>query len=580
MKKLYLMGLVGLLCAACSNEDVPGGEATQSSTLTGNERYMAVQLVSPDGASSRASRADYADGLEVESDVATDDIVFYFFNADGTACPIDGTNSYSHALNTQVSEDIAANDVSWTSDSRESVTKVSSAIIMLRNANVVPAKVVAVLNSTIAEQNYSLTALANAEVEAGYATNPTTGAKTKFMMSNSVYMDETSNEAIQATEITSENIYSSAKSASLNPVNIYVERVVAKVGVVAASTSTSSKDVFKLTNEEDAEGNQLYVKLLKWTTFDESEKTYALKHIDTAYNPTVAWTWNNAALYRSFWADTTPFSVEKQTLAYNDITTPVGGSETAVTTDYCYPFENTSGLSSDEGLATKVIIAAKLYSDEACETEATVCQFLGTRFTLDGLKTQIAGMLAKNIFVKTADDTYTSIDKTYIDFIADDYYARPQLISSKGDEAVTYYNAAHTALTDDDIDLFLTTIPKAKIWNGGMCYYYTYITHLNNERAVIRNHWYQLTVNTIEGLGTPVYDPTTNSPFDPTRPEDDEWVLGAKINIQAWRIVGQSVGLTSTLTTDDENESQWTNDQEAETQNQTYGDSNQGGNGK
>jgi hypothetical protein len=375
-------------------------------------------------------------------------------------------------------------------------------------------------------------------------------------------MDETSKTSIEATAITSDNIWSNAKDAQLNPVNIYVERVVAKVEALSNKLNDDGYLAVLDKNgnpEKDANSNALYVKFSNWTTFDVSDQAYTLKHIDTTYAPTgeAAWTWNEPAAYRSFWADKTTFSITKQTLAYKDIDTPFGADH------YCYPFENTAGLSSAEGLATKVILAAKLYTyDEASGTyaPATVCEFLGTRYTLVGLQTQIAGMLAKKVYKEEIDGENTTIvsvapENIGFAYVPGSYTVKATLVKDGVDKVKDeeWVDADGKGLTQNDLNTILATIPAIKIWNEGMCYYYTYIKHLNSENAVIRNHWYQVNITKVTGLGTPVYD-SENNTFDPTRPEDDEWVLGAKINIQSWRMVSQDYELGSAKTDDDTNE--------------------------
>jgi hypothetical protein len=80
-----------------------------------------------------------------------------------------------------------------------------------------------------------------------------------------------------------------------------------------------------------------------------------------------------------------------------------------------------------------------------------------------------------------------------------------------------------------------------------MCYYYTTFSHLGyNEgkiKGVVRNHWYQLTINGISGLGTPVAD--DSEAVVPTRPTEDEWYLSTSINVLAWRYYQQTISLVS-----------------------------------
>ena len=117
----------------------------------------------------------------------------------------------------------------------------------------------------------------------------------------------------------------------------------------------------------------------------------------------------------------------------------------------------------------------------------------------------------------------------------------------------------------------LKTIQHAKIWGnyvttgegdaaqrtvvGGGYYYVDIIqnagTVTRNEEGtvtsdaniygLVRNHWYQLTLNGLSGLGTPVYDP--EKIIKTEKPDGDESYIAAEINVLAWNIKQQSVTL-------------------------------------
>ena len=89
----------------------------------------------------------------------------------------------------------------------------------------------------------------------------------------------------------------------------------------------------------------------------------------------------------------------------------------------------------------------------------------------------------------------------------------------------------------------------AEVRKGGMAYYYTTIKHLGEvgklgEYGIVRNHSYQISLNSIKGFGTPVYDP--NKIIVPTIPSDDKTYLAAKINVLSWRVVPSTVDLDKT----------------------------------
>jgi hypothetical protein len=59
---------------------------------------------------------------------------------------------------------------------------------------------------------------------------------------------------------------------------------------------------------------------------------------------------------------------------------------------------------------------------------------------------------------------------------------------------------------------------------------------------MVRNHCYDITIDAITGLGTPVYEP--KKIITPEKPDpQDALNLAAKINILSWSLVNQNVSL-------------------------------------
>lgn len=100
---------------------------------------------------------------------------------------------------------------------------------------------------------------------------------------------------------------------------------------------------------------------------------------------------------------------------------------------------------------------------------------------------------------------------------------------------------------------FLTSVPGAKVWRNGDVYYYTDLRHLGADGqtglyGVVRNHIYEVVINSVYGLGTPVLNPNDGEgfedfPIDPQKPGTDAYYLGARINILSWRVVPNNVDL-------------------------------------
>lgn len=131
----------------------------------------------------------------------------------------------------------------------------------------------------------------------------------------------------------------------------------------------------------------------------------------------------------------------------------------------------------------------------------------------------------------------------------------------------TYSGGTYTKVNNDennnvtDINTKLQSVAGSNItiYKDGNTYYYTTLQHLwfptlstgtldyasapTNSGAwgVVRNHLYKVTLKSIAGWGTPVYDP--EQIIIPITPKDQQSYLGAQINVLMWRVVNQSVDI-------------------------------------
>jgi hypothetical protein len=85
-------------------------------------------------------------------------------------------------------------------------------------------------------------------------------------------------------------------------------------------------------------------------------------------------------------------------------------------------------------------------------------------------------------------------------------------------------------------------ICEALLYDDGQTYYFTDIKHLGDTYGVVRNHIYDININSITGLGTPVVsgDPVINTP---EVPKDNATYVAAQINILSWRLITNDVNL-------------------------------------
>jgi hypothetical protein len=573
MKKFFIPAAMGLLLASCASDE-PGLTNDTDKTGLDGDHYMAINIVA--NSASRADDPTYADGDADEYLVVDQNAVtFYFFDKDGAAFAVSGSGS--DATNIIQGESISDVAVSDHKDGDNITSKKLLVVLKSRTDGTVPSQVVAVLNKptdayTDASKLVDLATL-KAQVTAKYSSSATveSASHTLFMMTNSIYKDDDGNE-VYATPIKPENITTSSDAAAEAPVEIYVERTVAKVSVTNDLTAAIElkETGVDYTDDSTTDLTKVYAKIVGWKLFNTAENTTVLKNI-TGYAPSTSWSWNSAAEFRSFWAvvDNT-LSVGTKTLSYNTMAANHTSAATGLAKNE-YAFENTlptsytktenvNGSDTETTVTldanTGIAFAAVLYSDANCTTKVDVAKWLSSYYTLAQLQKAIAGYLSEQLFTYTAatsddaQDTWTSITPDDILFksCADGYKVLPTLALNTAGDAYAkdwYAKGSTTALTKDQIDAILNAVPKAQIWKDGQCYYYAPITHsLNSASAVVRNHWYKVTVNSIKGLGTPIYDPTVVA--TPTKPEgDDEWFLDARINVLSWRLMNNTLDLTS-----------------------------------
>ena len=175
----------------------------------------------------------------------------------------------------------------------------------------------------------------------------------------------------------------------------------------------------------------------------------------------------------------------------------------------------------------------------------------------EAVKKQIVGGFAR-YFKKTTTgsvDVYKSIEASDIAFKTvpgssevKDYEVVATLASGVGDLYVK--NGETYELVSKDVVNDALAKEEAQVRStDGATYYYTPIKHLGEagklgEYGIVRNHSYQVTIQNIQGFGTPVYDPKKE--IDPMIPSDDNTYLAASVKVLSWRVVSSKVDLDQT----------------------------------
>ena len=412
-----------------------------------------------------------------------------------------------------------------------------------------------------------------------------TGKYSNFVMSNSVYAE---NGARVCASSVSGHVEANSDAATKNPVDIYVERVVAKATTNVntdngweqiASGADNGKYKIKVgkINIDAEHEKDVYAVVQGWGLADENGTAELEKQIDVSSNN---WTsailgidpWTSPDYHRCFWSASvafTPASGSNPIVnhAFSYFTTPFGTTPlyTCPNTPTYEEF-NTQKINEKpyDNTLTKVLVAAKLvyYDDDNNSHPADICKYRGMQILgVDNVLKQVAKDHSE---YWTVDPTNTS--KHVLLAPTDLEYTRTNLTGSETDKLKSYEvrpvlkagvkvykkNSDGSFVTTDsnnELNALLAQSP-VQVRKEGMTYYYTPIRHLAQNKTemgyygVVRNHSYRITINTISGFGTPVYNP--DEVIDPVIPKDTETYLAARINVLSWRVVPSSVDLDAT----------------------------------
>ena len=229
-----------------------------------------------------------------------------------------------------------------------------------------PAYIVAVLNwdAKHIQPSYTLDALYNTLAAIRNDND-------HFVMSNSVYAD-VQGRAVYAKPLTIENIAKSEAAAKAKPVEIYVERLSAKVEVVAEGNVADSEATYDI--ETSVDDVAVYAKVLRWELYNDYHHSILLKHIYPerwGMAGEIGFLWNDPLRFRSYWAA----SYVGGFPADNHFNWTGGLTPNA---DVAYCGENTRAVVTDaEGNVTsnprtKVVVKAQLVKEDGEPIEVAI----------------------------------------------------------------------------------------------------------------------------------------------------------------------------------------------------------------
>lgn len=593
MKKYLFIALALLGMASCAKDDLNGGNKPQHNGEI-EESYIAINLMAADSGTRAQDTTNpkdggYEDGTPAERAVKT--AYFFFFDENGNPfnvvnAPATAPGGEKNYLKLSITPmQVEGEDVN--------VSDISQAVLILNTyKGVHPKQIVAVLNWVPTNNTYTLDQL-HANLTALVGVDDAAGG---FVMSNSVYKDA-AGKLVDAVALTDDDIKESATEATNDPIDIYVERIAAKVVLTASGEKVASNthdNVFDTKKQPDMfitlgdlQATPVYVELLGWELFNDYNDSYLLKKINPAWTEGIGFNWNDSNFFRSYWAISQDTALDdKFTWQYTSdkqdekgFKTEYGfdvASDVTYTDDktYTYCGENTNQVVLDgEGKVTsdprtKVILKGQLLKSNGTggHEALELASWYGNEYAgTDNLLTAVANSHAYTLFHSTDQTNFYPIKKEDLEcdvtVAGTKSYETGFKLSAEGKTKVWYKYSSDDkhqpmALISDLAAVEAATntylaenVKPAIIYVNGMTYYIVDVEHLGADNSdtqygVVRNHVYQIDINSIKGYGSPIYSGKDFIVEQPDYPETQkDSYVAARINVLSWKIVKQTVDI-------------------------------------
>lgn len=594
MKKtlLFSVALAGLMLGSCSSSDDLNGGGNNTGSNQSGSGYISLSLNLPtrSGSVSRAENDKFNDGLADEYAVKNGTLILF----EG-ANEKDATFAGAYEL-----KNLSMNLVGTTTDNITTTTKITQKIKNGLSSGTDNFYAIVVLNSngTLAVDGNDATLKVNGEdfpstkkisdlQNLELTRNASDFATTGFLMMNaplaSVKGGETSPTGAEisvASKIDKDHIYATEALAKANSsASIYVERALAKVDVTASKPTGNLED-----------GAKVSYTVKGWVLDNTNKKTYYLRNTSnssewlslktTSTVPTKPYRFvgdnpmeSSVKLYRTYWAKDPNYDVKPSTLSedFNTIGNKAPASLKSLGEhDYC--LENTFNVPQQtQDVTTRVIIAAQLKDDG--KTFYVVNDNESELLDEDKMKEAVKSAFLNNTdvqaWIKTGLKAGEKIDENDLDVtVASTAGNNVPTVSVNATGNAKYTSGAAPTVIADITNIMKTI--KVATYENGISYYPVRIKHFgdeltpwkssetplptvstgayptNNQAAnylgrygVLRNNWYNIDVQGIKKLGSPVVPEVTGD-------TDDELAayISVKINVLSWakRTQGATLG--------------------------------------
>lgn len=598
-KNMAWMLTATLVMAACS-DSLDESDNTGQGPLTG-EGYVKVAINMPttNGSMTRVDDGSILDdGLENEYKVNSG--IIAFFKAGSTESNPDANATFVKAYNltslTQ-QDDNADPQVSTRVTTTTEAPLVGDSeqlyalVILNPNTSVVSVKSSGVL--TVGTTDLSSTSKLSdlqSKLSNQTLTNYTGTSNNAFLMTNAPLSTVAGNQTLSSATAkilvpVTVHETKAAAEGDTDPARIYVERVVAKVTlsgfnysnneytkVATVTTSKPSGDTESVYNGDiiQLQGWVLTVtnkstKLVRdvsdfssWLTTDNSNN--ASRFVGTN---TIAMA-NNQSYYRIYWAedgnydnagtapatDFTTYSESNQPNSWNP------DAERTSSSSPLYCLENTMDYNQQiNNRTTSVLLKTeyrvKFHKDDTPDArDFYICGTSPTKYPKESIT--ISGEPGTTIqsIVEYVQNTASVTDLALQENADGGIYK-----GADGMKAL-FKKTNNGTLSEEEATKIWNAVGPIKYYKGGVSYYYAaLIRHFNDSEAkweadeayalkhlgrygVVRNNWYDITINSISGPGDPAIVPPSGNPDD-----NAEGYIRAEINVLSWAKRSQGVDL-------------------------------------
>lgn len=561
LSSVLASALMMTVMSCSSSDDLNGGGADAN-----DKSYLAIRINNVGSvAGSRATTAEYENGTADENHIES--VRFYFFNSDGTPYILKN-NGQSTGKNWLEKN----SELNTENKQNPNVSMISNPLLVIEgNTGASPAVMIAVINPNSLDGDKlgdGAKTLDDVKRTSIFSQFCTTDYK-NFVMSNSTFV---ANGVEKCASVVTGHVATTADDAKKSPVDLYVERVVAKVQpTIDATYATADGRKWEKINGQDAMKvgvygtNDIYAVVDGWGVADENGKAELVKQVDTKWNDEYLGisVWTSPDYNRCFWTSSVAFAAGTGAEGNVPVNHSYNDFANRKLTDCAYTLPNApTSVNADPyaSTLTKMVLATHLvYKDGENYKNAEICQYRGQEYLhVEDVKTEVANNFA-DYYIKKG-DTRTKLKPSDIDFTTKvtgikDYQVVATLRSLAADETLqkktgtTEEASSYQNVNKEDLQNLMNTEP-AQIRKDGMAYYFIPIRHLGTEPTklgyygIVRNHVYSINIQNMYGFGTPVYDP--DKTIDPTIPSNDATYLAARINVLSWRVVKYNADLDKT----------------------------------